>query len=601
MSDVARQNGGRRSRHSLPRIAGRLLVGRHWHGKPLANGTFWRRGTDGPPHWWGTGTPSRWAKLPGAHRAAVWWAVLLTAVGLLRARELTEWALALVGGPVLGITGWRCYRALRLRHHRREVAYPLAEALSPSLETSADEARRTVHVPLHHDREGAVVTAELPGGWQGHDGQREAATRIVGHRLGGEWVSHVQRSPLALVMRRRPEPPGALTFAEVADLIRDEGGPLRVLAGLGAGREPFWLDFADLIVNLGVSVGTGGGKSSFLRYLVAQLAYWGAADFPVIDSKMVSLAGMEDIPGLRVYDEIPAQWAVIEALAADIDDRYRWLKANPGFEFPLCCPLLEEQNDFSLASRSAWGEIRGSRDPLTPPVYPFLARVVIKGRQVGYRTTGVYQRLTSEACGGMSAPVMRDAYGGKALARHSMQAWDSLTGLRPWVPPSDIPGRWVLVVGSKVTSVQVPRNDAAELVEFVASSPHRLSGPLERPWASALAEPGGDVQPAAVSHPGAAERPGPGGVSADSGRPEAPARPLAAAPRYRTQGEVADALGMATAALVKWRQRCRQAGAPLPEPVYFAGRPGWTDEQVEAMAARRKAGPPRSPAREAAR
>jgi hypothetical protein len=40
-------------------------------------------------------------------------------------------------------------------------------------------------------------------------------------------------------------------------------------------------------------------------------------------------------------------------------------------------------------------------------------------------------------------------------------------------------------------------------------------------------------------------------------------------------------------AFVKFRQRCRKAGAPLPEPTYFAGRPGWTEEQAEVIAGRR--------------
>jgi hypothetical protein len=572
-------------RHGPHRIAGRLLTGQHWDGRQRSNATFLARGTDGPAHWWGGGRPSRWAMLPGWRRAVIWWLVLAVAAGMWRAPHLTEWVLVIVGGPGLGIIGRRCYLAVRLRRHRRDVVGPLAEALSPSLEMSPDEGRRALAVPLRHDHEGAVITAPLPDGWQGHDGQRETATRIIGHRLGGEWVSHVQRSPLALVMRRRPEPPRLVTFDHVADLIRDEGSPLRLLAGLAAGGEPYWLDFADLIVNLGVSVGTGGGKSSFLRFLIAQLAYWGAADFPVIDTKMVSLAGMEPVPGVRIYDDVPAQWAALEALAVDVTARYAWLKDHPGYQFPLCVPLLEEQNDFAIASRAAWMELRGSRDPLTPPVYQHLTRVVIQGRQVGYRTMGVYQRLTAEACGGLAAPVMRDAYGGKALARHSEQAWASLTGIRPWVPPSDIPGRWVIVHGGNATRVQVPRNDPAELVDFARSSPHRAEGPPARPWASSPVPPGG-VPDAGVRAPAAGGGPVVLAPSPDS-RPVEPVRPLTLAPRYLTQAEVAARLGMNVAAFVKWRQRCSAAGAPLPEPTYFAGRPGWTGEQLEAIEARR--------------
>lgn len=573
-----------RPKHSVPAVLGRWMIGKHWDGRNRGDGSFFARAVEAEEHWLFGQNGSPWARAAGWHRTAIRLGVIAVVAGLWRWRHGTEWVLVLAGGPMVGLLAVAAYRHFQSRRHRREVVRPLAEALSPSLELSPSEAEQALTVPRRYEDDDAKILAALPDGWQGHDGQRETMTRIVGHRLGGEWVSRVQRRPLVIVLTHRPQPPRSVKFADVADLIRNEGGPMRILMGLGPGGEPFWLDFKDLIVNLGVSVGTGGGKSAFLRFLIAQFAYFGAADFPVIDTKMVSLAGMEAIPGLRVHDDIPEQWAALEALAADIDHRYTYLKANPGYQFPLCVPLLEEQNDFSIASRSAWLEMRASKDPLTPPVYQPLTRMVIKGRQVGYRTFGVYQRLTAEACGGMTASVMRDAYGGKALARHSEQAWDSLTGIRPWVPPSDIPGRWVLVAGGKANKVQVPYGEPEELVEFAISSPLAQAGAPEKPWHPAYT-PQGHVQDMRGEAARVPDQAVVRGTTPDTGVTAG----LHVAPRYLTQGETAEALGMSLAAFAKWRERCRKGGSPLPEPKYFSARPGWTDNQVEEMAQRRPA------------
>jgi hypothetical protein len=529
----------------------RFLAGMHLDGRRRTDATFFRRGMV-PTHerWFGLGGASWWAMRPGWFRAAVRLAAVAVLAGLWRWRDGTEWALVLICGPGLGVIAWRCWRKMaRWRHHAGTVR-PLAAALAPSLETTPEEAERTLAVPRAHGEPDAQVTIPLPDHWQGHPAQLEAVTRIASQRLGGEWVARVNRSPLLLALSHPPAPPGMVPFAQVADLIRAQGSLYRVLMGLGAGDAPHWLDFGSEIAHLGISVGTGGGKSAFLRYLIAQFAYWGVADFPVIDSKFVSLAGMESITGLVVYREPAEQWAKLAGLRKDMESRYARLLADPGAQFPLCVVTLEEQNDAAIEWRAHWREIKAPRDPATPPVYSDITRLMIKGRQVGYRFIGAYQRLTAAACGGLDAGVMRDAYGQKALARHSPQAWDSLTGIRPRPAPSEIPGRWLSVLGHAVRAVQVPYAEAPELLDFAASG-------------TSAGVPVSRVSASTPSQDGQGDR--------DTAPREAVVIGLA---------EAADRLRMTPEAIKKARQR-----SPIPgEFRALDGRPGWTLADLMAWA-----------------
>lgn len=544
----------------------RFLAGMHLDGRRRTDATFFARGTVAvEPHWWGRGRPSRWAMLPGWQRASVRLVGLVLVAAWWRDRTMAEWAAALILGPAAGIVAWRVVRGVQLGRHSRRVVRPLAAALAPAMESTPAEVERSLLVPrgARLADKAATIAAYLPPHHQGTAQQTDAAARIVGQRLGGEWQARVARDPLALLVTRRPEPPRRVEFASVADEIRARGSLLRPLMGIGASDDPVWLDFGNDVAHQGVSCGTGGGKSAYLRYLLAQFAYWGCADFPVLDSKGVSLAGMEPIPGLRVYRDAPAQWDLIAALRKDMEARYSALIADPGAAFPLCVLLCDEMNDAAIEWRAWWQSIKAPRDPATPPVYADLTRLMIKGRQVNYRVIGVYQRLSAAACGGIDAGVMRDSYGTKALSRFSPQAWDTLTGIRPRASSSVIPGRWTVVLGHDVRAVQVPYAEPAELVAFARSSPC----------------PGVPVPPR-VSDPRQGQ---PLFVPRDMRQAGGAAESATAAQDDPAAGLVvgldaaAEALSMSYHGFRKARQR-----RPVPGEVEHQGRPAWP---VAALAA----------------
>jgi hypothetical protein len=501
--------------HGPHKLAWRYATGAHLDGRIRTDAGWFRRGTRVLHQ---SGHASRWAHKPRwrrmAWRLAVPLVVLAVLAGLVIDRPVTVLVVLVLAAAGLALGVWRLVRTARTWRHNRQVVGPLADALALPLQSTATEVERALHVPLNYPHKEAAVRVALPSHWQGTDMQRESVSRIVGQRLGGEWTTRVSRKPFLLIASHPPEPPARVAFAEVADLIRTQGSIDRLLVGLGTSGTPVWLDFSHEIAHLGVSVGTGGGKSSFLRLVIAQLAYWGCADFPVIDSKLISLDGMESIPGMRVYRTTDEQWQAIGGQVEEMEGRYQRLLADRKAEFPVTAMLLEEQNDAAIEWRSYWNQLpKESKSPATPPVYSDITKYMIKGRQVRKRVIGVYQMLSHSACGGMDASVMRSSYGAKALSRYSHQQWDSLTGIRPRVASSAIEGRWVVVLGNHVRHVQVPLGSAEELCEFALSSPHLGTPPTVQVTAERLYDTPGDPRAGvSASEPVEAVDPPPPGV-----------------------------------------------------------------------------------------
>lgn len=445
----------------------RFALGLHLDGRPRTDAGAFRRGERILTP---TGHASWWAHRSHAERFGIRWGLILfvlaAGVGYFLAPipDMAGVSLACLAGFYLA------YRWVRGRWHYQRKVRPTARALALPTGSSHVALARRLDIP-RKITEDTQIELPVPDTFQHSAGQHDAVATILGNRFGHDWHVRTARNPLRLVASVKKEPPSKVVFAEVADLIREQGGPWKILAGFAANREPLWLDFSpggDL-VNLGVSVGTGGGKSAFLRFVVAQFAYWGAEDFPVIDTKFVSLNGMEPIPGLRVYRRVEEQWKAIHDDRLDMDDRYEQLLLNPSMSFKPRVTILEEQNDAAIEWRAHWQEIKERRDPATPPVYQDITRMLIKQRQVGGRTIGVYQRMTAASCGGIDATVFRDAYGVKALSRFGPGAWDTLTGIRPRATPSNIPGRWTFVIEGRVRPIQVPYGEPAELCAFALS------------------------------------------------------------------------------------------------------------------------------------
>jgi hypothetical protein len=444
------------------RIFFRYVSGRPINGRVYTDSTFFQPGTK-------IFTPneraSRWAKLPGWKRAA--WRIMVpgatgTTLWLYLTHPATFWLI--VGSSVIGtvalltllivktIKGWT---------FRRKVRKPLTKALAPVLDMAPEQVDRALVLPVRGRNE---IRVPLPDHFSGDAKKTAEINRIVHQRMGGEWdlEPNYRIAPFYFHFTPTPAPPGFVSLADVIEAVRATTQDKPVL-GLGTRSETVYLDFTGEIAHLAASIGTGGGKSSFLRFLMAQFAYHGCRDFEVIDVKMVSLEGMENLPGLRYHRHIQECWDAIARIRREMDQRYEIRLQNPNREFPRKIVLLEEQNAFAELTRVHWKDQGGKG---TAPVWSDITLILTMARQVNINLIGMYQRMSAKASGGGE---LRDQYGLKLLSRFSPQAWDALVGSRPRGANSVIPGRAIAVMGDTQRTVQLPLVSAEEAMSLALS------------------------------------------------------------------------------------------------------------------------------------
>jgi hypothetical protein len=463
----------------------RYLSGRPLDGYRRTDCGYLRRGTTALTV---TGRASRWAHLPGWRRQ-LWrlgipagTAALLTAYAYAPVPTLLA---AVAGAVFVGYrSGYAVYRTLRAWRYNRGVVQPLAAALAPFAEMGPEEVRTGLVLPAPGAEQIRIPLAPHHGGQKAKVADME---RIVAQRLGGEWDTSLQlrQSPFYLHFTPRPAPPAKVPFAMVREAVLATTQDRPVL-GLGTRAEPLHLDFTGEIAHLAASIGTGGGKSAFLRFLVAQFAHHGVRDFLVADVKWVSLQGMEDVPGLQVYRDVEEIWDALALARAEMDRRYRVLLADRAAVFPRKVILMEEQNAFALETAIRWKEVRPRGEKANmAPVWNDIALLLLKARQVNMNLIGVYQRMSAEAAGG---GTYRDQYGLKVLSRFSPQAWDTLVGSRPRGTSSAIPGRAIAILGGLQRQVQLPWITIDEAMDLATSgTPVTVTAPANQ-QATALSQ-----------------------------------------------------------------------------------------------------------------
>lgn len=447
---------------TIVRVVYRYLSGRPLDGRIRTDCGYFRPGTKILTK---NGHASRWAHRPGWYRQA--WRlgiptlVLALLVAYSQAPRLTVFLL------VLGLTGTgyllgrKVYRKALTWTYDRKVVKPLAAALEPYTGLPATDCRAGMLLPTEAHPEIRVPLAPH------HSGTRAALediARITRQRLGGEWDTEVnlRQAPFYLRFTPTPAPPEKVTLDMVlSDILATTEA--RPVLGLGSRGEVIHLDFDGEIAHLAASIGTGGGKSSFLRFLVAQFAHHGVGSFDVCDVKQVSLQGMEQVPGLRIHRTVDEITEAIAGLKKEMDDRYSILRKNSSRVFPRRVILLEEQNAFATLARIAW---KGAGNRGNHPVWDDIALLLTMGRQVNMNIIGVYQRMSATAAGGGD---LRDQYGLKVLSRFSHQAWDVLVGTRPRGVSSAIPGRAIAVMGGIQRQVQLPFITVQEAMQLALS------------------------------------------------------------------------------------------------------------------------------------
>lgn len=434
-----------------------LVLAWRWHsgaaldGRARTNATWTRRATE-------TLHPVpvvRWHHMPRLHRGGIRTGVTLVLVllvfGLTASPAITLGALTAIGLAAVAAGGWWLYGKVRNWRHDRDWVRPLNEALPPGV-TVAE---------LTRDRTRAVLA--LPAGHSGDGQARKQILQVAAAKLAlpvadlaGDWSKLHGKKP-QVVITLAPPPPGYVSFADIQP-IADAAKEHEIVFGLGRKRAPGVISVDSDSPHIGLSMGSGDGKSVTARNAAAQLAHHGAL-IVVLDTKYVSqhwAAGLPNVAYARTPQEIHelAIW-----LAAEVDRRKKLalynadvegvVHANPGARI---VAILEELNATQAELAAYWKEEIGGKG--RSPAVAALDKVSFIGRQVLVNLLYIGQRLSAKATSGGSGDA-RENLGVLLMSNPAASTWKMLVGDRHALPAAtDVQGRLQVVTAKTVTEVQ---------------------------------------------------------------------------------------------------------------------------------------------------
>lgn len=446
-----------------------------------------------------TGHAVRWHHLPRLYRAGIRTGLTL---GTVAAAELAAVQPVAALGALTALAafaalfgGWRGYQAARFWKHNRLYVAPLRFALTVAM----DVPPPSLHVAL--DR--AEVTVGLPREFTGGDRGKEAVTRAVTSKLGIEapdpdWHLH-GRKPQVTFTKPQP-PPARVTFADILPAI-EAAEPHELVMGLGKRSRPVSVSVDGDSPHLGLSMGSGDGKSVTARLIATQLLHRGALAM-FLDYKLISHMWARGLPNVS-YAGTPDE--IHDALLWLLDEIGRRNKvalasANIRGEVtadvgPRILVVGEELNATQNRLGALWRQIKEKGDPGRSPASEALDEAMFIGRQVRVNVLQIGQRLSAKASGSGDA---RENLGIKMFSNPSASAWKMLVGERHALPPAtDHKGRLQIVTPKTVQETQcafvgeedcrayavsgqvaVPRSDMP-FVSGIAPVPDR--GELESP------------------------------------------------------------------------------------------------------------------------
>ncbi|MGO9080384.1 MAG: NUMOD4 motif-containing HNH endonuclease [Streptosporangiaceae bacterium] len=357
--------------HGVLVLAWRWLTGSPWHGREVTDAGWLRPATRALTR---TGHAPRFHHRPRLHRTAMRagpaLAVLLLLCGLAASPALTARAAAagLTAAVVLAVL--RAVLAVRRRRHRRTWADPLHLALAPKLGIAVAQPSAT-YLTIAPDR--SKVTLALPPGWTGSRTDREDVAGIVSAKLGLESpdVSWQLAGPKPRLTLSRSHPPPALVGLDDVQAAVERARPDELVLGVGKRGQVVTGSLAADSPHIGLSMGSGGGKSTLAAFLLMQELHRGALAL-VLDGKWIShpwLNGLPNVAYARTPHEMHQALAWLGAelldrrnrvalLSVDVNGRIR---ANVG---PRIFIVAEELNLAMPKLRALWQDIRARDDPV---------------------------------------------------------------------------------------------------------------------------------------------------------------------------------------------------------------------------------------------
>ena len=255
--------------------------------------------------------------------------------------------------------------------------------------------------------------------------------------------------------RPRDPMPGQAMFRDpiIRRLLTDatESAPL---IGVTRGHTPVAVDLDSESPHVLLSASTGGGKSSVMRTITAQLMRNGA-DVTVFDIKRSSQRWLRPLPGARYVRDIGEMHRVLCELGAEGHARNKaWDDVDIDEQGPVFhrhVILLEEMNATMAVLKQWWKNHKDPGDPPESPAVRSLAQILFMGRHVRMHVLAIAQMATVKDLGGTE---QRENYATRILARHTQNAWKMLVPECEFKPATRHPGRMWVCIGGVATETQ---------------------------------------------------------------------------------------------------------------------------------------------------
>lgn len=309
------------------------------------------------------------------------------------------------------------------------------------------------------------------------DKLRDRIVKAAGERLGlpdavGEWSVLGGRAYVDISARSHP--PKTLSFESVRKLAYD-ADPTRPFAGLAAKGVPVYADLDNDGPHLGVSGGSGTGKSTLLRLLLAQRLKGGAC-LSVCDFKVNSHPFLRKMAGTHpgrvryVVDEEEISTEILRVYAEFERRRGMLKRLEPLDDVQDVDLVVEELNSLAARLRTWWGHERRrvlaeakAMDeptpyvPVVPPAVDAMAALVQMGRELRIRVHFAAQRLDASILSPRDGGAIRESITNRFLAKYTRQTWKMLCDGVPFETfPGGPRGIWTAVVNGETTHFRVP-------------------------------------------------------------------------------------------------------------------------------------------------
>lgn len=367
---------------------------------------------------------------------------------------------AAVAIPVMVIAA---IRGRGRRHHMRTLVIPMSKALEDLLPGWDDHERlRALTIPIDQTK----VHIKLPDGWHDPGDFKERMRKLISERMGGNWAGewnlkdypfHVEftlKKPTPVL-----EPPERVDFfsQQVQDAIA-ACAPGQLVLDLDERHRPVLKEMTGETAMWALSVGSGGGKSSFLQMIITQLVRQRATVIGV-DVKQSSINCFETVEGVHLYTDpgnIGDMRAAIAWVAREVEARNYMKKGNPRKNFDRLTLILEEGNEFGDASKEWWNETKEKGEPASDPMWSDIATIMRMGRHVNVTVIGVFQDLREAAVGNRG---LRNMFRLLLLGNFNANQWKMIVNTSPVPESVDMAGRMLIVEGNRRVWIQVPYAD----------------------------------------------------------------------------------------------------------------------------------------------